>query len=163
MLDPIRSSGVGLYAPGLDIITGHSAARAIKAIDPDLVVVFDRKIQRFVVYDSASPGGPKWQMVMRVQEPDGSFRPLDGRTVQTIREMRHRYETTDPGKRLDAIVREAAEAYDAQDRDWAKRNEDFAHSAALDLKWFSRAVVPSVAWRERTDPAKREAIRQLAA
>ena len=157
---------VGLYAPGLDIITGP-VADAVKRISPDLVVVLNRRSMRptatdsgarYEIYDRAAPGGPKWQLVMRVQEPDGSFRPLDHRVLQPLYEAR--------GRSVDELL-DQIEARDAErERQTDKRIQNLADDM-YEIVWAMGKRIHgyggnTVAWKNRTDPAAREHIRQEA-
>lgn len=155
---PLPSHQVGLFAPGLAVITG-GVADQVRRIDPDLVTVFNKRIGRYEVYDRAAPGGPKWQLVLRVQEPDGSFRPLDARILQPLYEARGR----SVDELLDRI--EAQEA--AHEREIDKRIRALGEDL-YEIAWaMGKRVVPTVAWRDRTPPEVRarlrEQIRQVSA
>lgn len=124
-----------------------------REVDPDLRVMWDGQREKYVVLDTRAPGGPNASYVMVVQEPDGSFRPFDGRTIETLRKLRHGHD------RVKAeIDKMAAERERANDR----RRQDVAESMAQDFRHFGQQVTPSAAWRDRTDPAARERIRKLA-
>lgn len=142
----------GLYAPGLDVVVGGVAAE-IKAFDPDLVVVFNKRIERFEVYDRAAPAGPKWQLVMRIQTPAGGFRHLAMSDLEMLRRSRVGDE-----RQMRQRIRQIEDQEERAERAWEKDASETALEMAEDLKWFGRAVVPSVASRERTDPAKRQRI-----
>lgn len=61
--------------------------RELKSIDPDLEVKWNKKIQRFMVHHKDKRGVV--YPVMRVQYKDGSFKPLDQRTVSALRYSNH--------------------------------------------------------------------------
>lgn len=148
---------IGLFAPGLDVIVGGTAD-AVKAIDPDLVVVFNKRIGRFEVYDRAAPGGPKWQLVMRVQEPDGSFRPLDGRVLSTLQEAR--------GRDVQTLIGRIEQQEEEADRRAEKRTRALGEDL-YEITWAMGRRLDgyggsSVTWQKRTDPDARARIRQAA-
>ena len=157
---------VGLFAPGLDIITGGVAAD-VKAIDPELVVVLNRRAvrnslgqyePRYEIYDRAAPGGPKWSLVLRCQEPDGSFRPLDGRVLPTLREAR--------GRDVQAFIKGIEQQEDEVEKRAERRARDLGEQL-YDATWaMGRRVMGyggnTVTWQQRTDPTARERIRVAA-
>lgn len=153
MLLSARSFGVGLYAPGLDVLHG-GVADAVRRVDTELVTVFNRGNQRYEIYDRAAPGGPKWQLVMRVQEPDGSFRPLDGRVIPALYRARRPVSQT---------IRDI-ERQEAAHEEWVSRQaRRIGEDLSDDVKWLGRRVMgyggTTVAWQKRTDPEARERIR----
>lgn len=127
-----------------------------REVDPHLVVQWDAQRDKYVVLDTAAPGGPDAAYVMVVQESDGSFRPFDQRTVDTLRKLRFGHRRAQ--QELERMERERI-------RDGEKRRADFAESLAKDFRWFGQQWTPSVGWRDRTDVpdhikvARREAIR----
>jgi hypothetical protein len=159
---------IGLFAPDLDIVVGP-VVDAVKRIDPDLVVVRNRRSMRpnpargddgtrYEVYDRRAPGGPKWQLVMRVQEPDGSFRPLDGRVIPTLLEAKGR----PVSKLLDRIEAQEEARERAIDRRIQNLSEDM-----YEMIWTLGHRIhgyggPTVAWQARTDPEARQRIRREA-
>ena len=148
---------VGLFAPGLQVITGGIADQ-VRDLDPDLVTVLNQRIGRFEVYDRAAPGGPKWSLVMRVQEPDGSFRPLDGRVLSTLREAR--------GRDVQTLIKRIEQQEEDADRRAEKRTRDLGEQL-YDIAWAMGRRLhgyggSSVVWQKRTDPTARERIRQAA-
>lgn len=129
--------------------TEHPIAAAVKALDPELSVVFNTAKQRFQIIDRLSPREP---VVMTVMEPTGAFRPLDGRVLETLRRHQPQYR--------DENIRRTEEAERAREAAWEKRVDDIGLGFGEDLKWAGKAVVPSVAWRDRS--AMREEIRKAA-
>lgn len=150
-LFPIKREQPGLFAPGLVVMTGGVAAD-VKKLDENLVVVFNGRVKRFEVYDRAAPGGPRWQMVMRVQEPDGSFRALDGRVLETLRRAREE-SATDV---LDRIERQE----EIVERHWDGKIHDLAEGMASDMKYVDQRITTTVAWRDRTPPEVRARLRE---
>lgn len=148
---------VGLFAPGIDIITGGTAD-AVKAIDPDLVVAFNKRIGRFEIYDRAAPGGPKWQLVLRVQESDGSYRPLDGRVLAPLMEAR--------GRPVSELIEQLERNEDAIEAETDKRiralGEDLYEITNAMGKRIMGYGGNTVTWQKRTDPEARERIRAVA-
>lgn len=147
----------GLFAPGLVVLDGGIADQ-VRGIDPDLVTVLNQRVGRFEVYDRAAPGGPKWQLVMRVQEPDGSFRPLDGRVLPTLREAR--------GRDMQELIRGIEKQEEDADRRAQMRTRDLGEDL-YEIAWAMGRRLhgyggASVAWQKRTDPSARERIRQEA-
>lgn len=148
---------VGLFAPALDIITGGTAD-AVKAIDPELVTVFNKRIGRFEIYDRAAPGGPRWQLVLRVQESDGSYRPLDGRALPPLMEAR--------GRPVAELIAQIERNEDEIERQTDKRIRALGEDL-YEITWaLGKRVVPTVTWRERASAEakakRREEIRALA-
>lgn len=148
----------GLYTPGLDIIT-TGVAVSVRAFDPGLVVVWNKRCitradgayqGRFEIYDRNAPGGPKWQFVMRVQNEDGSFRPLDGRVMDALYKAR--------GQRVSDVLDEMDRSAATRDRAIEHLVSDSARGMAEDLKYVGRRITDSVESRNRT----REAIRAVA-
>lgn len=127
----------------------------VREVDPALQVVFDGRRQKFVVIDTEAPGGIDQRIVMIVQEPDGSFRPFDNRTVEHLR--RHRM------TRAPEIIAELDHAEELREREWARKNEQVGDGMAEDLKWAGMRAMGyggnTVTWQKRTDPAARERIR----
>ena len=119
--------------------------------DDGLRVWFNIPRQKFVVQDVKAPGGPAASYVMIVQNPDGSGRDFDNRTVETLRRIRFRHTE---------MADELAKRELARERRVKSDRESFAHAVATDLKWIGNAVAPSVGWRERS--LAREAIRKAA-
>lgn len=147
---PIQSARPGLYAPGLVILTG-GVADAVKRVDPDLVTVWNKATGRFEIYDRAAPGGPKWQLVMRVKEPDDSYRPLDMRVIPTLIAARRPV-----AERIRDI-----EAQEEAHEQWVTREaRRIGEDLAPDLKWMGQRVVPTVAWRDRTPPEVKARLRE---
>lgn len=69
----------------------ESFVRELKNIDKDLDVKWNKKIQRFMVHHKDRRG--KVYPVMRVQYKDGSYKPLDKRTVDAMKysnRLRHK-------------------------------------------------------------------------
>lgn len=149
---------IGLYAPGLNVITGGVADR-VKAIDPDLVTVFNSRTERFEIYDRAAPGGPAWQMVLKVQEPDGSFRPLDSRVLRPLYEAR--------GRSVSELLEQIERNEELLEQEQTKKARDLGEDLYEAFWAMGKRVMGyggnSVAWQKRTDAAARERIRQEAA
>jgi len=116
--------------------------------DDGLQVLWDGQRHKFVVVDRKAPGGPDSQYVMVVQEPDGAYRPVDGRTIETLRRLKYGHKWA-----KDELGTIAAE----REKEVVRKRGDRAQGFAEDLRWFGQAVVPSVGWRDRS--AAREAIR----
>lgn len=106
-------------------------AREVRRFDPELFVAFNPHVQRYEVHDRTQPQGQT--LVMRVQEPDGSYRPLDDRVLQTL--MRCRRE------RFDEVFRELEQKEKERERRWQREMENIAEAMADDLKWMGRPVI----------------------
>lgn len=130
----------------------------VREVDPSLQVVFDGRRQKYVVIDIAAPGGVDERIVMVVQEPDGSFRPFDNRTLEHLR--KHRM------TRADQIIKELDDAEAAREREWERQTEQVGDGFGEDLKWAGMRANgyagTTVAWHHRADPAARERIRREA-
>lgn len=112
-----------------------------------LRVWFNVERLKFVIEDTKAPGGPSAAYVMVVQNPDGSPADVDARTVQTIRKMYGNHK---------AAAQELIDGEIERERANKARRQDTAYGLADALRWFGRAVTPSVAWDARS--AAREAI-----
>lgn len=142
---------VGLFSPGLNVITGGVADR-VRQIDPDLVTVWNARGGRYEIYDRAAPGGPKWQLVLRVQEPDGSYRPLDARVLAPLYESR--------GRDVMDLISEMERKEEQQEREIDKRTRALGEDL-YEIAWaLGKRVVPKVDWRERTPPEVRNRLRE---
>lgn len=142
---------VGLFAPGLNVITGGVAER-VRQIDPDLVTVWNARSGRYEVYDRAAPGGPKWSLVLRVQEPDGSYRPLDARVLAPLYESR--------GRSVMDLIAEMERREEQHERQTDKRIRALGEDL-YEIGWaMGKRVVPKVDWRERTPPEIRARLRE---
>jgi hypothetical protein len=82
-------------------------------------------------------------LVMTVQEPDGRYRPFDGRTLEQLRKLYQR------GPDVDKIVAELEEKERAKQRADEQRDQQIADGIGQDLKYAGHVVTPTVAWRER--------------
>lgn len=118
--------------------------------DDGLYVVWDGQRKKFCVMDRKAPGGPNSAYVMLIQDEEGRGRMLDERDIKTLRKLRHH----------DVVAEELQRIHDEKERDIASKRRTFAEGASDDLKWFGKAVVPSVGWVARS--LKREAIRSEA-
>ena len=145
----------GLFAPGLDIIT-TGIAPDLKAIDPSLVLVFNKRCYvrpdgayqgRFEIYDANAPGGPKWQFVKRIQNADGTFRRPDRRDIDDILIARSRP--------VDQLMKEMEDRADLRERRVRSFIQDTARGFADDLKYIGRRITSSVESRNRTREARK--------
>lgn len=142
---------VGLFSPGLNVITGGVADR-VRQIDPDLVTVWNARGGRYEIYDRAAPGGPKWQLVLRVQEPDGSYRPLDARVLAPLYESR--------GRDVADLIAEMERKEEQREREIDKRTRALGEDL-YEIAWaMGKRVVPKVDWRDRTPPDVRSRLRE---
>lgn len=130
----------------------------VREVDPALQVVFDGRRQKYVVIDTAAPGGVDQQIVMVVQEPDGGFRPFDNRTLDHLRQHRM--------TRADQIIDDLDQAEHAREREWQRQIAQVGDGLGEDLKWIGMRAVgyggTTAAWHHRADPAAREQIRREA-
>lgn len=94
-------------------------------------------------------------ITMTVQEPNGAYRPFDGRTLETLRRIFQR------GPDANKIIEELMAKEAAKQRADEKRDQDIADAVGDDLKWAGTDVVPSTAWDARS--LRREEIRKEAA
>lgn len=122
--------------------------------DDGFRVMWNTEREKFVVMDTKAPGGPSAAYVMIVQNPDGSGRPVDERTVQALRKML--------GQGHVAAAEELIQAELARERRTKSAREGVAQALASDFRWFGRQNTPSVGWRDRTDPDARARIREEA-
>lgn len=151
MLTSVRERGVGLYAPGIEVVSGGWFAREVKAIDPDLVLVFNRKSGCLEVYDAAAPGGPKWQFVKRLMNEAGHFRAPERRDLDDLRRARRPVAET-------IAELEASEA--AREADMTRRARELGEGLADEIRYLGKRVVPTVTWRDRTPPDVRARLRE---
>lgn len=122
-----------------------------REVDPDLRVVWDAQREKFIVLDTKAPGGPDSAYVLMVQNPDGSFRPFDQRTLDTLRELRFGH---DRMKQVMAkLERERFESI-------AKRRKGYGDKVEDDFKYLGQVITDSVASRDRS--IARDEIRKAA-
>lgn len=119
-----------------------------REIDDGLRVMWDGERQKFVVLDSRAPGGPEASYVLLVQNPDGSFRPFDQRTIDKLRELRFGHDRTKAAVAQWEAEREMATA---------KRRSGYGDQIEETLKYFGKVITPSVASRERRAEIRKEA------
>lgn len=130
-----------LVDPRAKFIAPDHTATVQREVDPYLVVMWDAQRHKWAVYDTKAPGGPEAGYVMLVQEPDGSFRSFDNRTIETLRKLRFGHDRAK--KELDDIAAE-------RERTFASRTEARSADIADGFKWFGSQWTPSVAWRDRS-------------
>jgi len=106
----------------------------VKEVDPDLFVAWNPNLWRFEVHDRRAPG--EETMVMRVQEPDGRFRMLDNRVLETLRANRR--------ERFPEILREVERVEEEREKRWESDLESLAHGVADELKFAGKVVVQGV-------------------
>jgi|GEM_PF-2933538 hypothetical protein len=111
-------------------------AKRVKEIDKHLYIAFNTDVQRYEVHDMLMPEGQT--LVMRVQEPDGSFRPLDNRVLDTLIKNRR--------ERFDEVFKELEEKERKREEAWNKRLEDIALGLADDLKFAGKPVIGGVSF-----------------
>jgi hypothetical protein len=119
----------------------------IKIFDKALYVLYNVTTGHYEIHDSMAPGGKKQTYIMRVQNPDGSPRPLDNRTVVHLMSIRR--------ERMQDIMHELEQGEVQREKDWDKRQEALSAALADDIKWVGQAVVPSVTSRERGSKEKK--------
>lgn len=144
---------LGVYQPQLRPVFDWFT-RQVVDLDPDLSAPLNLVNGCREVYDHRAPGGPKWQLVMRVMSPDGSPRPPTQRDIENLRAAR--------GRDVMTLIDEMDARAEKREQAVQAFVQETAREFAEDLKWIGRRVVPSVAWRDRTDPAARERIRREA-
>ena len=126
---PTLYGGDRMLIPILDDFYG--VAKMLRDIDPDLYLAFNTAIERYEVHDRrAKPGHT---LVMRVMEPDGSFRLPDHRVIETILKYR--------GRSVDDILREIDAQNERRQAEWEKRNQEIAEGIADDLAFAGKPVV----------------------
>lgn len=116
-------------------------ARVQREFDDGLRVIWDVQREKFVVLDTKAPGGPDAAYVMVVQNPDGSFRPFDQRTIDTLRYL---YDGHDRVKI--AVANMEAE----RERAVKKRRENTGDEIEDTLKYLGQVITPSVVSRDRS-------------
>lgn len=123
-----------MLIPVLDDFYG--VARRLREIDPDLYLAWNPVVQRYEVHDRRAH--PKHTLVLRVQEPDGSFRLPDGRVIEAILKYR--------GKSIKEIVREIDEHNEKLERSIQRQRLDIAEGLADDLSFAGKPVVQGVSF-----------------
>jgi hypothetical protein len=111
----------------------HNIVGRVRELDPGLTVMWNHDIGRYEVWDTAAPGGTS--MVMRVQEPSGAWRPLDGRVIDTLIRCRR--------ERFDAVFKGLDEADDKRDAETEKGFDALGDMAADIVKFAGK---PFVGW-----------------
>lgn len=107
------------------------------------VYLRQRGMQVHWIVTDVDPQGAEY-IAMTVQEPNGMYRPFDGRTLETLRQITHR------GPDANKLIAEFEEKERLRKLATEKHDDDIAHGVAEDLKWAGTDVTPSVAWRERS-------------
>ncbi|HEX7022641.1 MAG TPA: hypothetical protein VF171_07275 [Trueperaceae bacterium] len=121
-----------MLIPILDDALG--VVRRVKELDPALFVAWNPACRRYEVHDREARGST---LVMRVQEPDGSFRRLDARVIETLRRNRR--------ERFGEVFAELERAEERREREWGRRTTRIAEGLADDLRFAGRLVVGGVA------------------
>ena len=115
--------------------------KALKDIDSNLYVATNLAVNRFEIHDKQAKEG--YTMVMRVQEPDGSFRPLDERTLTTIRQI--------VKKDLAQVIKEIDEHNAKIHKDIASKKRNMIEGIVDDLKYAGKPLVRGYSNEPRTD------------
>lgn len=132
----------------------------VKKIKESMFVIFNRARGMLLVMDRDITGTV--YQFMRVQEPDGTPRPFDERTLETIRKSVQR------GPDVRKIIQELDEIDNERITRVDKEADELTYGLMDDLKWAGREVVSSVVWRDRAwkptfhSTETREAIRAVA-
>lgn len=131
----------------------------VQTVDEDLYVVQNWDTMLYEVHDAKAPGGPNNSMVMRVQEEDGSYRPVDERTLQHLREMR--YDLVNRG--VNGTLRKLAEIDEQRKKDWKKQVSEVGYAVGDALKYLGKEITPTIENVKRTDPIDKREDRRAAA
>lgn len=118
-----------MLIPVLNDVLG--VVEALKRLDPALWVAMNTNNGRYEVHDRANA---RCSMVMRVQEPSGAYRPLDGRVLQNLRTIEH----------FDAVFKAAEAADDARQKTWDSKTESIGAAVADEMKFAGQVVVQGV-------------------
>ena len=125
--------------------------RVQSEVDPYLRVVWDDQREKLIVLDTQAPGGPAASYVLIVQNPDGSFRPFDQRTLDTLRELRFGHDRMKATMAKLEAEREIATQ---------KRRAGYGEQVEDVFKFLGQTITSSVSSRERS--IARDAIRKAA-
>lgn len=143
-------------APIYDFVDLDYTAQ-VKSIKDSYWVVFNRLRRKFVVMDKDLHGTPYCALI--VMEMDGSFRPFDDRTLETLRRLTQR------GPDVRKILGELEGMEKEREHKSEKDLEELTYGFAESLKWLGVDVVASTAWRDRglehEARVRREQIRAL--
>lgn len=126
----------------------EATVRIQREVDDGLRVVWDDEREKFIILDTKAPGGPDASYVMIVQEPDGSFRDIDQRTLDTLRYL------FDGHRR---VKEELARLEAERERETQKRRASYGDRADEVFKYAGHVITPTVESRNRTRQAIREA------
>lgn len=121
-----------MVIPVLDDFYG--VARRLREIDPDLYLAWNPRIQRYEIHDRAA----RQTLVVRIQNPDGSFRLPDHRDVETLLKYR--------GMSIKEIVREIDEHNERLERRKERERQAIAEGVADDLRFAGKLVVQGVSF-----------------
>ena len=121
-----------MLVPVLDDFFG--VARRLREIDPDLYLAWNTRIQRYEIHDRAA----RQTLVVRIQNPDGSFRHPTQKDVETLLKYR--------GMSIKEIVREIDENNERLDRRRERVIQDIAEGMADDLRFAGKPVVQGVSF-----------------
>ncbi len=103
-----------------------SIVNELKSIDKDLDAKWNKKAHRFMVHHKDRRG--KVYPVMRVQYKDGSFKPLDRRTVDALR-----YSNRLRQKRPQDVLYEIDKQNEQVELDKYKKLKDDGYAIAKDM------------------------------
>lgn len=126
----------------------------VRAIKPELRVFLRQREDQvnWVIVDK-DPQGADY-ITLTVQNPDGTYREFDGRTLETLRK------NFQIGPDLNKIVADLEAKESKKARADEKRDQEVADAIAQDVKWMGTDVVPSTGWDARS--LRREQIRKEA-
>lgn len=140
-------------APIYDFIDLQHTAE-VRTLKDTMYVVFNRLREKFVVMDRDNDATP--YIIMVVQEPDGSFRQFDERTMESLRRAVFR------GPSVRAMMQEMDQNDRAREQRIEKDADELAYGFVDTIKWAGTDVVASTLWRDRTSHHLRERIREEA-
>lgn len=76
-----------IYGEPAGMTPDRGFVKQLKRLDPDLDVVWNRFKERWIIIERGKETG-RWHIVMRVQNEDGSYRPLDNRILKDLERVR---------------------------------------------------------------------------
>jgi len=138
-LSAIWNTNRGYY--GSELYTPDSGfIRSLKAMDPGLFVTWNRVKERWIIYEKGYQSG-RDHIVCRVENEDGSFRPLDNRIIESLSKAKWMW---DKGvNEFDRMLSEEETSNQLQkERDAYREQEGIGNWYALQMMGIPHFQVP---------------------
>ena len=137
---PVINQKARHYYGAVDMTPDSYIAREIRKIDPRLRVVWNWNKQRWIIYETGYQTG-RDHIVTRIENKDGSFRPLDQRVIKDLERMKwlSQESTRQMIRRIDE---EHAAEEQAKEKRFAEEIHNIGDYYALQLMGIQQTQVP---------------------